>query len=318
MCSDGSCPADVFKLSAMPVWDDGERAALVALLRARPDGMSWSRIAADVAAVGSAQQIWDQRTAALLFDDDDRETALEAARNDVALWRKARFRFLTFLDEDYPARLRDVHQMPPVLFLLGRHVEYEHGVSVVGSRAGSRAGLDFSSEVSARLARHGITVLSGLAAGVDTAAHTAALAAGGRTVAVVGTGIEKSYPATNRSLQERIADEGLVLSQFWPQAPPTKHSFLMRNAIMSAYGYATIVVEAGEQSGARSQARMAVEHGRPVILTESVMQATAWGRALRGQPGVSVAKTPDEAVTLVHEVVGRERCVDQLLAMASR
>src|ERR1700744_4410475 len=104
----------------------------------------------------------------------------------------------------------------------------------------------------ARTARH-VTVVSGLARGIDTAAHRAALDAGGRTVAVIGTGIGRVYPAENRGLQNEIADRGLLISQFWPDAPPQKHTFLMRNATMSGYGLATVVVEAGEHSGARAQ-----------------------------------------------------------------
>jgi DNA processing protein len=241
---------------------------------------------------------------------------LDQAADDVESWDRADFAFLTFLDAGYPARLRDVHQVPPVLFARGTVVDDDRGVSVVGSRDASAGGLTFAREVSARLAGADITVLSGLAAGIDTAAHTAALQMGGRTVAVIGTGIEKVHPAANRDLQDRIAREGLVISQFWPQAPPTKQSFPMRNATMSAYGYATIVVEAGEQSGARIQARVAVEHGRPVILADLVVRGTAWGQRMVGQPGVSVAATPDDALALVHRALGRERDVDELLAMA--
>ena len=158
-------------------------------------------------------------------------------------------------------------------------------------------------------------MISGLASGIDTGAHTAALAAGGRTVAVIGTGIRNYFPGENRQLQDQIAAEGLVMSQFWPTAPPTRHSFPMRNAVMSAYGRATIVVEAGEASGARIQGRTAVEHGRPVILAESVTQSTEWGRKLVGGPGVSVAKSPAEAVAIVHRVLDTNRRIDDLLTL---
>jgi DNA processing protein len=125
--------------------------------------------------------------------------------------------------------------------------------------------------------------------GIDTAAHRAALAVGGRTVAIVGTGINRVYPAENRDLHEEVASSGLLLSQFWPDAPPQQHNFLMRNATMSGYGLATVVVEAGENSGARAQARMAVEHGRPVILTEMVVEQNEWAQALVDRPGITVA-----------------------------
>ena len=117
-----------------------------------------------------------------------------------------------------------------------------------------------------------MTVVSGLAEGIDTAAHTAAIAAGGRTVAVIGTGLRRAYQSVNAGLQDRIAREHLVLSQFWPDAGPTKTSFPMRNAVMSGYAAATVVIEAAWKSGARMQARLALEHGRPVFLHESLLQ----------------------------------------------
>jgi DNA processing protein len=153
--------------------------------------------------------------------------------------------------------------------------------------------------VSSALVSAGITVVSGLAAGIDTAAHTAALDAGGRTVAVLGTGINRVYPAVNRDLQERIACESLVVSQFWPDAAATKKSFPLRNATMSGYGRATIVVEAGETSGARIQARVGVEHGRPVILRDRVVQANEWAAALQHRPGVHIVSSVDEALGVV-------------------
>lgn len=128
--------------------------------------------------------------------------------------------------------------------------------------------------------------MSGGAAGIDTAAHEAALAAGARTVAVVGTGIRRYYPAENRDLHDRIAAQGMVMSQFRPEAPPTRQSFPMRNAVMSGYVTATVVVEAGEHSGTRIQARNAVEHGRLVLLAEGVVRANKWAEAMQGQPGV--------------------------------
>jgi DNA processing protein len=148
-----------------------------------------------------------------------------------------------------------------------------------------------------------MTVASGLARGIDTAAHHAALDAGGRTVAVIGTGISRAYPAENRALQEEIAARGLVLSQFWPDASPSKQSFPMRNVTMSGYGLATVVVEAGEQSGARIQARVAVEHGRQVILTDQVVARNAWAQALLGRPGVHLASDVDRVMDVVEQVV---------------
>ena len=114
-----------------------------------------------------------------------------------------------------------------------------------------------------------------------------ALASGGRTVAVIGTGIDRAYPAQNAALQQEIATKGLVISQFLPGAPPTKTSFPMRNAVMSGYALATVVIEAAYQSGARMQARLALQHGRHVFLMRSLLQHD-WARGYAERPGVTV------------------------------
>ncbi len=305
-------------LSVMPAaWDDAERAALVALLKTRPDGLTWPLIASRVAEAGSALAVWSEFDQVdLLGGQPEREFSMRNAQADIAGWRQAPYSFSTFMDPEYPARLREVLQLPPVIFTRGLMIQDDLGVSVVGSRKASGRGIAFAHELAAGLAAEGITVISGLAAGIDTAAHTAALAAKGRTVAVVGTGIERCYPAANAALQERISKAGAVISQFWPAAPPTQQSFPMRNALMSAYGRATIVVEAGEKSGARIQARLAVEHGRPVIMTSAVANGTTWGSRLIGAPGVMIAQRPADAIAFVHTLIADEQRVDRLLALA--
>ncbi|MGH3901202.1 MAG: DNA-processing protein DprA [Pseudonocardiaceae bacterium] len=282
----------------MPPWDDQERATLVALVRERPQAVSWPGVVAEIIEAGSARAVWDARHEQSLFDTDTPAQIAEAARQ-IAGWRAAGLGVHTFRDASYPAQLREIHQVPPVLFSRGTLGPGEPAVSVVGSRRASGHSLDWAAEVSAALVSAGITVVSGLAAGIDTAAHTAALDAGGRTVAVLGTGINRVYPAANRDLQERIACEGLVLSQFWPDTAATKKSFPLRNATMSGYGRATIVVEAGETSGARIQARVGVEHGRPVILRDCVVRVNEWAAALQHRPGVHVVSGVDEVLDVV-------------------
>jgi DNA processing protein len=303
-------------------WNEDERAALVALLRTRASTVTWSEITAEITSRGSARALWDELNPAGLFDNDDdpdeRSSALSRAALDISRWRAADFGFSTFVDEDYPAQLREIHEMPPVLFHRGTLAPDEVGVSVVGSRQASTRGLDIARSIATGLANRGITVIAGLAKGIDTAAHTAALDAGGRTVAVIGTGITKVYPAENRDLQERIARDGLVLSQFWPDAPPTKHSFPMRNAVMSGFGRATVVVEAGEHSGARIQARKAVSHGRPVILTDLVVDANKWPADLLGRPGVHVAAGTAEIMSLIEKITDGPATVNNLLAAATK
>ena len=285
------------KLRRMSLWDDQERATLVALMH-EPRVASWPGVVAEIIEAGSARAVWDARHEQSLFDTDTPAPIAEATRQ-IAGWRAAGLGVHTFRDVSYPAQLREIHQVPPVLFSRGTLRPGEPAVSVVGSRRASDQSVDWASEVSTALVSAGITVVSGLAAGIDTAAHTAALDVGGRTVAVLGTGINRVYPAANRDLQERIACEGLVLSQFWPDAAATKKSFPLRNATMSGYGRATIVVEAGETSGARIQARVGVEHGRPVILRDCVVRANEWATVLQHRPGVHIVSSVDEALGVV-------------------
>jgi DNA processing protein len=286
----------------------------VALLQTRPDRMTWPAIMAEVVAAASASAVWDAHTPQVL--DLGEETPLDHAAGEIERWRSQGLTFVTVLDPEYPSRLRGVHQAPPVLFARGELLADDPAVSVVGSRKASRCGLQIARGVASALVAEGVSVVAGLALGIDTEAHQAALAAGGRTVAVIGTGIRRAYPAANTPLQEEIAEKGLLLSQFWPDAPPQKHTFLMRNATMSGYGLATVVVEAGEQSGARAQARMAVEHGRPVILTDLVVDRNDWAKALLGRPAVHVATSVDNVLGIVRALVEERTLVGDALRLA--
>lgn len=280
-------------------------AALVALLRTRAGDQSWSDVAAEVAYEGDAVSVWNRlrREDDALFDDPGGDAALDSATSEVEGWLTDGLHVVTILDDSYPRRLLDIRESPPLLFYSGALRSDDRGVSVVGSRRASDRGLSVAGNVSRLLVGKGLVVISGLAAGIDTAAHRAALSAGGRTVAFLGTGIRRVYPPSNAALQQEIARKGLVLSQFWPDAPPTRSSFPMRNAGMSGYGLATVVVEAGETSGARIQARLAVQHGRPVILTDDVVGSTKWGASLVDRPGVFVASGLNELGAVVDRII---------------
>jgi DNA processing protein len=280
-----------------------ERAALIALLR-RP-GARGSDIALEVQAAGSARLVLERTLthSDALFDDRHQvESLIAAAEAELRALTRAAIGVHAFFDDAYPAQLRGIREMPPVLFTRGTLIADDRAVAVVGRRAASERGLAIARAAATALAERGVTVASGLARGIDTAAHRAALAAGGRTVAVIGTGIRRSYPPENRALQDRIAEVGLVLSQFWPDAAPTRQTFPMRNAVMSGYAAATVVVEAGETSGARIQARLAQQHGRPVVLTEQVMRCE-WAQAMRRNPGVSVVGGRAELLRVVDEIL---------------
>ena len=295
--------------------DVAERAALLTLLRTRKKGASWSDVTGDVIEAGSARALLQASQDLTLLGDPRLEQALAEAEAEVRDWGTASLRMLTVVDPDYPERLLGIHQAPPFIFVQGELRRDDPAVSVVGSRKASPLGLQIATKVASALPHDGITVVAGLAAGIDTAAHAAALEVGGRTVAVIGTGIRKTYPAGNKELQQVISERGLVISQFLPDAPPQPHNFPMRNITMSGYGIATVVVEAGEHSGARIQARVAVEHGRPVILTDLVVDQTAWGKEMLGRPDVHVASNTAEILDIVRLIRDRAESLQSDLSL---
>jgi DNA processing protein len=270
-----------------------EQAALVAWLR-RPR-VVWSEVTEQLEECGSVLTAAAGVTPAqgTLFDTAQADGLQDAAR-DLQRWAQAGIRMVCVLDAEYPSNLRMIHQHPPVLFMQGAADERDAtSVAVVGTRQPTPRGIDQARQLATGLAASGIPVISGLAAGIDTAAHTAALGAGGRTVAVVGTGIDRVYPSQNVGLQKEIAAKGLVISQFLPGSPPTKASFPMRNAVMSGYALATVVIEATHRSGARIQARLALQHGRHVFLMRSLLEHD-WARDYAERPGVTVVDTADD------------------------
>ena len=180
---------------------------------------------------------------------------------------------------------------------------------MVGTRNATPEGLARTAAIVKHLVAQNFTVVSGLAAGIDTAAHTAALDAGGRTVAVIGTGLSHAYPPQNARLQRRIADQHAVISQFEPQTPPSRETFPARNATTSGLALATVIVEANYRSGTRGMAHRALNHGRPVFLTPALLEQP-WARDLARRPGVHVAASPD-AIT---ETVDRLTALDALIA----
>lgn len=271
-----------------------ETAALVALLRATKRPVT-----------EYADLIEDAGSATTILEDEQGLLApelVEAARTEIAGWNDAGIELLTLLDPGYPANLRAVHDRPPLIFVAGRLQPQDiRSVAVIGTRRPSAPGLEAARAVAQELVDGGFTVISGLAAGIDTAAHGAALSGRGRTVAVIGTGVSRVYPPQNAPLQARIAAEGAVISQFWPDAAPTRQSFPKRNAVMSGTALATIVIEAGHTSGARTQARLALAHGRPVLLMEPLLEQQ-WARELATRPGTRVICSPAEIPPVVERL----------------
>jgi DNA processing protein len=267
-----------------------EQAALVAWLR-RPR-VVWSTVTERLEECGSVRTAaaGEEPAQGSLFETTLADGA-EKAASDLEQWERSGIRMVSVLDPGYPSNLRMIHQHPPVLFMRGTaDTRDAASVAVVGTRHPTERGIDQARQLATGLAASGVPVISGLAAGIDSAVHTAALAAGGRTVAVIGTGIDRAYPPQNASLQEEIAAKGLLVSQFLPGSSPTKASFPMRNAVMSGYALATVVIEAADRSGSRMQARLALQHGRHVFLMRSLLEHD-WARDYAQRPGVTVVET---------------------------
>lgn len=285
-----------------------ERAAIVALVR--HGGRPWHEFSELIDGAGSALAVLrgegpDDQDEGTLFHMPSTPVAddpvLHAIEDEIRGWESEGMRLLTVLDHDYPTNLRTIHDRPPLLFVRGSLDERdERSVAVVGTRKATDEGLRIARHIAAEMVDHGFVVVSGLADGIDTAAHKAALTADGRTVAVIGTGLLKSYPAKNAGLQRRLSEESAVISQFWPDQPPTPKTFPMRNVVMSGLALATIVVEASRTSGAKMQARFALRHGRPVFLLSRLL-AHEWAQEFAERPGVYVVTSTED----IAEQVGR-------------
>ena len=166
---------------------------------------------------------------------------------------------------EYPRELREIHNPPIVLYVWGTLTARDHrAISVVGSRKTSHYGLECAKKLSYQIAYAGLTVVSGLARGIDTSAHQGALAAQGRTVAVIGSGLMDLYPVENQGLAEKIAASGAVVSEYPMTFPPARENFPYRNRIVAGWCQGLLVVEAGLNSGALITANQAIDQGRQV------------------------------------------------------
>lgn len=285
----------------MTISQEVERVALLALLT-RSEKMHWA-------------EYRDELVTGRLPSELVEEFELERGEHVLATWRSAApgASFYTYLDTGYPHQLRDVWDFPPFVFVQGDEAPMHKdagdiGVAIVGSRQASQAAVRDVESLVRFLADEDVSIVSGLAGGVDQAAHRAAFKFGARTVGIIGTGIDRYYPHSSQDIQRRLeGGEGMVLSQFKPGSSPSRSSFPMRNAVMSAYARATIIVEASEASGTRHQAKSAIKHGRPLILSESVVRQTTWGQQLSHDRSLdlTVAESPAKAAELAKRILSR-------------
>jgi len=212
-------------------------------------------------------------------------------------------RALSPADAGYPSRLAEVPDAPATLHVRGALVDADAlAVAIVGSRRATPYGLEVAETLAADLAARGVTIVSGLARGIDAAAHRGALRVGGRTLAVLGSGIDVIYPPENRRLAAEIAERGALLSQFAPGTPPLPQNFPTRNQVIAALSLAVVVVEAAEKSGSLITARLAAELGREVLAVPGRITAPESRGANRLiQDGAHVAMGWEDVVGVLPE-----------------
>lgn len=194
-----------------------------------------------------------------------RHTLPESVKKELEKVQQKGIKILTLTDTDYPALLLEIPDPPPCLYVYGCISATPKNISIVGSRNATQYGLDTTQRLARDLASLGITIVSGMARGIDTAAHEGALMSHGKTIAVLGSGLERIYPRENEILFHRIAETGAVISEFPLNAEPEAHHFPMRNRIISGLSLGTVIVEATLRSGSLITARLAAEQNREVF-----------------------------------------------------
>ncbi len=236
----------------------------------------------------------------------------DGARRDIDRCRQKGFHIITQHDPRYPALLLHIPDPPPVLYCHGELIGSACHIAMVGSRKATSYGLSSARKLSRGLAVRGITVVSGMARGIDSAAHNGALAGGGPTIAVLGSGLDRIYPAENRKLFNRIADNGAVISEFPLDAGPEAHHFPQRNRIISGMSLGTVVVEAAKRSGSLITARLAAEQGHEVFAVPgSIQAATARGTHQLIKQGAVLVETAEDIIKEVAPQIGLQEISTQ-------
>ncbi|MBW1866762.1 MAG: DNA-protecting protein DprA, partial [Deltaproteobacteria bacterium] len=197
----------------------------------------------------------------------------EKAKRDLGLALKKGYKIITLADSDYPPLLLEIPDPPPILYVCGHLKTSLLNIAIVGSRNATKYGLTITRRLGTDLATLGITVVSGMALGIDTAAHYGALAGHGNTIAVLGSGLERIYPASNKKLFYQIAEQGAVISEFPLETEPESHNFPQRNRIISGTCQGTVIVEATRRSGSLITARIAAEQNRDVFAVPGSIQS---------------------------------------------
>ncbi len=258
---------------------------------------------------GDLETAWEANAVDLTAAGLDRRTvnAILARRpkispeTEVEGLERYKVKALTWDDAAYPARLKEIYDPPPVIYVRGTlATEDEWAIAVVGTRRASVYGREATDRIVCSLASNGITIVSGLARGIDSVAHRAALDVGGRTIAVQACGLDMVYPADHLKLAQSITERGALISEFPLGSRPKSENFPRRNRIMSGLSLGVLVVEAGETSGALITARLALEQNREVFAVPgSILSPTSRGTNRLIQEG---AKLVSDAEDILEEL----------------
>lgn len=209
-------------------------------------------------------------------------------------------RLISLDSPDYPTRLRAIEFPPRYLCVIGDFSESERcPLAIVGSRSPSDEGIAAAFSAAATLARRGHTIVSGLASGVDAAAHRGALSANGHTIAVVGTGADCVYPKENHELRNEIAQVGTIVSQFPLGHQPSKTTFPARNAVIAGLSAASLIIESSDQSGTRIEAELTLEQAKPVLLWAPILAQESWAQEFAGHSLVSFVECIDDVADVL-------------------
>ena len=293
-----------------------EKARLGWMALALTPGMGPTRIAKAMERLGTAERVFEAsltelegaglpaQAAQFVFEG----RAFSVAEDEAKRVAEAGGCFLTREDEAYPERLLEIYDPPAALWIRGdASVLARPGIAVVGTRQPSPYGLGMAEMLSRDLANRRLTILSGMARGVDSAAHKGALDVGGRTVAVWGTGIDVVYPKENKRLAERIVESGGTIVSEYPLGTfPAPQNFPIRNRILSGMSIGVLVIEAGEYSGTRITARCAMEQNRDVYAVPgNVTNKNAWGPNTLIKQGAKLTATWEDVWEDLHSDVKR-------------
>lgn len=242
-----------------------------------------------------------------------RKTLLRSPEAEWERLSRAEIRLLCLPDSEYPANLAAIPDPPVALFIKGCFEPRDLvAIAVVGSRAASPMGMIFTERLSRELAQAGVTIVSGLAVGIDSAAHRGALKAGGRTIAVLGCGLDVDYPRGNAGLRRELGQVGALVSEFPLGTPPAPGHFPMRNRIISGLSLGVVVVEAAHRSGSLITARFALEQGREVFAVPGMAQhyrSVGVHRLLK--QGAKLVESAEDVLEEIRPVIRRGRARDE-------